>query len=201
LTPCEYFGCAVAISDKFQVRIAFNFNFPAPLWESLVPRSGSICASTAAAWTRNRAPTSVELAVATAEGVQTRSILVHAIRDVGGNYSCFFFFAAPAERIGDRAERFIMAVTPQLYVAISNVIRNPHPTPCCESLSSREVEVLRAISMGKTNEEIALILAISKFTVKNHVQKILLKLNASNRTQAVIRALGQGILLPHPRAS
>jgi DNA-binding NarL/FixJ family response regulator len=37
--------------------------------------------------------------------------------------------------------------------------------------------------------------------VKNHVQKILLKLNASNRTQAVIRALGQGILLPHPRAS
>ena len=52
-------------------------------------------------------------------------------------------------------------------------------------LSARETEVLRWIALGKTNTEIGSILNISAFTVKNHVQRILKKLDVSNRTQAV----------------
>jgi LuxR family quorum-sensing system transcriptional regulator SolR len=47
---------------------------------------------------------------------------------------------------------------------------------------------------GKTNEEIGEILGISVFTVKNHIQRILLKLNATNRVQAVLRALEAGLI-------
>lgn len=52
-------------------------------------------------------------------------------------------------------------------------------------LSAREAEILRWIALGKTNPEIGSILNISSFTVKNHVQRILKKLDVSNRTQAV----------------
>ena len=52
-------------------------------------------------------------------------------------------------------------------------------------LSARETEILRWVAMGKTNPEIGSILGISVFTVKNHVQRILRKLDVTNRTQAV----------------
>lgn len=53
------------------------------------------------------------------------------------------------------------------------------------SLTDRETQVMEWISEGKTNGEIASILAISHNTVKFHVQNILNKLNAFNRIQAL----------------
>lgn len=57
-------------------------------------------------------------------------------------------------------------------------------------LSAREAEILRWVALGKTNPEIGAILNISSFTVKNHVQRILKKLDVSNRTQAVGKTHG-----------
>ncbi|ROH88087.1 LuxR family transcriptional regulator [Pseudomethylobacillus aquaticus] len=53
------------------------------------------------------------------------------------------------------------------------------------SLTDREIQVMEWISEGKTNGEIASILAISHNTVKFHVQNILNKLNVFNRIQAL----------------
>lgn len=64
----------------------------------------------------------------------------------------------------------------------------------------REMEVAKWLAWGKTNDEIGRILEISPFTVKNHIQRILIKLNASNRTQAVSRAVGLGIVGTGSRA-
>ncbi len=61
-------------------------------------------------------------------------------------------------------------------------------------LSPREQSVLSMISKGLTNKEIAHVLVISQFTVRNHVNHILEKLEASDRTEAVSIALRQGIL-------
>jgi DNA-binding CsgD family transcriptional regulator len=61
-------------------------------------------------------------------------------------------------------------------------------------LTPRQVEVLRWLCQGKTNDEIAAILGISVFTVKNHVQRILVQLDASNRVQAASRASSAGLL-------
>jgi DNA-binding CsgD family transcriptional regulator len=52
-------------------------------------------------------------------------------------------------------------------------------------LSKREIQVLHWVRNGKTNTEIGQILGISPPTVKNHVQKIMRKLNVNNRAQAV----------------
>ena len=69
--------------------------------------------------------------------------------------------------------------------------------PAVESvLTARETEILQWIYHGKSNIEIGMILNISALTVKNHVQKILRKLNVLNRTQAIGKALALRILNP-----
>ncbi len=60
------------------------------------------------------------------------------------------------------------------------------------SLSPREMEVLRLLTQGMSNREIAQTLGISEQTVKNHVTAILRKLNVEDRTQAAVYALQRG---------
>ena len=57
-----------------------------------------------------------------------------------------------------------------------------------ETLSRREVEVLRLIETGLTNREIAQRIVVETGTVKRHVHNILGKLNARNRVEAVAKA-------------
>lgn len=61
-------------------------------------------------------------------------------------------------------------------------------------LSTRELEVLRLLVVGRRNREIAGALDITEGTVKLHVSSILSKLGASDRTEAVTRALQRGIV-------
>jgi two-component system, NarL family, response regulator len=61
-------------------------------------------------------------------------------------------------------------------------------------LSAREREVLDLIVRGKSNKEIASDLGITESTVKCHVSVILMRLNANDRTQAVVTALQRGLI-------
>ena len=63
-----------------------------------------------------------------------------------------------------------------------------------DALTAREVEVLRRVAAGKSNKLIAAELTISEGTVKTHMKSILPKLDASDRTHAVMIALKRGIL-------
>jgi DNA-binding NarL/FixJ family response regulator len=62
------------------------------------------------------------------------------------------------------------------------------------SLTPREIEVLRLLSQGQTNPQIAQNLLVSRGTVKIHVQHIISKLGVSDRTQAAVRAIEAGLL-------
>jgi DNA-binding NarL/FixJ family response regulator len=62
-----------------------------------------------------------------------------------------------------------------------------------ESLTPREVEVLKLLSQGQTNPQIARNLLFSVSTVKAHVRSILNKLGVSDRTQAAVRAIEFGL--------
>ena len=63
-----------------------------------------------------------------------------------------------------------------------------------EGLTPREVEVLRLLSRGQTNPQIAQNLLYSVSTVKAHVRSILSKLGVSDRTQAAVRAIEAGVV-------
>ena len=60
-------------------------------------------------------------------------------------------------------------------------------------LSPRELDVIKQMTQGKSNQEIAKALCIAEGTVKFHVNNILSKLQVNDRTQAVITALQRGI--------
>jgi DNA-binding NarL/FixJ family response regulator len=62
------------------------------------------------------------------------------------------------------------------------------------SLTSREMDPLRLLTVGRTNREIEQQLKFSVSTVKNHVQQILASLDASDRTQAAVRAAELGLI-------
>ncbi len=64
------------------------------------------------------------------------------------------------------------------------------------ALSARELDVLREMARGRSNEEIAKALFISVNTVRSHVRSILTKLNLENRTQAAVYAYESGLLIP-----
>jgi len=63
-----------------------------------------------------------------------------------------------------------------------------------DSITTRELDVLRRVANGNSNKIIASDLNISEYTVKNHLKSILSKLNASDRTHAVMIALKRGFL-------
>lgn len=63
-----------------------------------------------------------------------------------------------------------------------------------ETLTPREVEVMRLLAKGLTNREIANVFNIAESTVKNHVNSLLAKLDVSDRTEAVTLCLMRGIV-------
>jgi DNA-binding NarL/FixJ family response regulator len=70
----------------------------------------------------------------------------------------------------------------------------PTPPPLPEALTPKEMQVLRLMSGGFDNHEIARALGLVHGTVKNHVSVILAKLGVKDRTRAVLKALEQGLL-------
>jgi NarL family two-component system response regulator LiaR len=74
-------------------------------------------------------------------------------------------------------------------------VRPPSPVLFdIDDLSPREVDVLRLIAAGKSNQDIADTLHISLHTVATHVRNILAKTGSANRTEAAAYAMRCGIV-------
>ncbi|HEY1296446.1 MAG TPA: LuxR C-terminal-related transcriptional regulator [Chloroflexota bacterium] len=92
------------------------------------------------------------------------------------------------------------SVLARLSEAIDEVVRHPEPADrstsdqLIEPLTEREMEVLSLVAAGLPNRQIAENLVVVVDTVKKHVSRVLRKLSADNRTQAVARARALGIL-------
>ncbi len=84
------------------------------------------------------------------------------------------------------------AVTGKLVGALQNQTNFSAQSPVIESLSEREIEVLGLVAKGFTNKAIAVQLKISDRTVQGHLARIFTKLQASSRTEAVMRAVAMG---------
>ncbi|MCU1497672.1 MAG: DNA-binding response regulator, LuxR family [Acidimicrobiales bacterium] len=89
------------------------------------------------------------------------------------------------------------ALSPALAGAMLDEVRRIDPEPAEESdriVTKREVEVLQLIADGCSTPEVAEQLFISQKTVKNHLASIYHKLDARDRTQAVLQAVRMGIV-------
>jgi NarL family two-component system response regulator LiaR len=76
---------------------------------------------------------------------------------------------------------------------LQELSRPPQRPPTPEPLTEREMEVLRLVAQGQSNQEIARALVVSEATVRTHVSSILSKLHLASRTQAALYALREGL--------
>jgi len=129
--------------------------------------------------------------------LQLDNLIAHGLPGLDGRPAGFFALCnlriAPAER----ELRMIAMLMPYLYAGwlranceAGGELRQRDADPM---LTQREIEILDWMQEGKSNNEIADILGISHLTVKNHVQRVLHKLGASNRTQAVAKGISLSI--------
>lgn len=131
---------------------------------------------------------------------EMRSLTVHGIQDKRGRQDCLyiFFSTSPKRRHNDlQASKVLL---PYIDMAMRQVeLRPPKPNNVVEtlpteieqkeidqgSLSERELEIMRLVSQGKTNQEISDSLNVSSLSIKNHMQHIFSKLDVFNRAQAI----------------
>lgn len=95
-----------------------------------------------------------------------------------------------------QAQQGETALHPAIARMVVGELRRPvlarHAAPA-DPLSEREVEVLRLLARGMSNQEIAGALVVGEATVRSHVSSILGKLHLASRTQAALYALREGI--------
>ena len=129
-----------------------------------------------------------------------RSALIHGICDERGRHDCLYVLFARGDVHDERARKVMDLLLPYLDTALRQVPQlrsepnaeaeeaaSDHADACEHGLSDREMEIMAWVKLGKTNQEIGMILDISAFTVKNHLKRIFKKLGVYNRMQAVSR--------------
>jgi DNA-binding NarL/FixJ family response regulator len=89
-------------------------------------------------------------------------------------------------------------VTRRLLDRFARELPDREPPPALDSLTSRELEILRLLAGGLSNAELAERLVVSEATVKTHVSSVLRKLGVRDRVQAVVIAYDAGLV--HPRS-
>ncbi len=77
---------------------------------------------------------------------------------------------------------------------LAHLASRPAPNTCHSSLTSREREVLQLMQRGCSNKEIARAMSISCATVKNHVHRLLEKMQVKSRTQVLARYGASGLI-------
>jgi LuxR family maltose regulon positive regulatory protein len=116
---------------------------------------------------------------------------VRAILDEGEPVAHLLYQAAQAGIYTEYCQKLLDEFSVQAPVMVAG----PDGTEgLVESLSDREVEVLKHIANGLTNQEIAQELILSLYTIKSHARNIYSKLGVKNRTEAVARARLLGLL-------
>jgi len=142
-----------------------------------------------------------------------RTALVHGIKDERGRHDCLYIALSERAEVSAQTVDALEVLLPHVDAALRQVTHLPvqygefpgfalggeiaatlaaaapagDPQEADGDLSGREMEIMRWVSLGKTNPEIGMILNISAFTVKNHMQRIFRKLDVLNRAQAVSR--------------
>ncbi|GAB4535691.1 MAG: LuxR family transcriptional regulator [Thermodesulfovibrionia bacterium] len=130
--------------------------------------------------------------ISQAEDFGLRQGYTHGIRNLKGNKGSLFSFAGRSIKRDPRTEVILVHIIPHLHQALTRIMNQDKP--CNIMLSPREREVLKWIKDGKGTWEISKILSISQNTVKFHIKRIMQKLDAVNRSQAVAIAIEKRLI-------
>jgi transcriptional regulator EpsA len=135
-------------------------------------------------------------------GNELKNMAAQLVMGTRGKFEAFYAFSRVAAEMDQRLAYVIELLVPHLHNAFLRVLATERETMGSQSqragrlVTPRQHEILSLIKAGKTNSEIAEVLSCSQWTIKNHVQAILRKLDSNTRTHAIARAMSLGILHP-----
>jgi transcriptional regulator EpsA len=223
LLPHKVAVCGVYDRGRKQVRLeVFNsIVVPAPVLEMLVDGQSTLMQYIVTTWIDNRGrPLVVQLAelpgrsiaaaCAALQAAGFTELLVHGVSrpQRASEIETLFVFASPRASVSAlqlACSEMLLPYLHSTYLRVQSVEREigevrpkqvlPKRGYTSASISERECQVLAWVREGMSNQEIGAQLGISPLTVKNHVQKILRKLGANNRAQAVARAMSLNLLM------
>ncbi len=189
----------------------------------LTQHSGELLRAAAAAWTQGRGSAlALGFAELSSDGARReaallqqetgcKGVLVHGVArpQRPSEIESLYLLLCPGGGDSARALMHLDLVLPTLQMAWQRVLaserelrappvtpattrRTPAQTP--RAITPREVQILNWVRLGRNNQQIGEQLGISPLTVKNHIQKILRKLGAANRAQAVALAMTGNLL-------
>ncbi|MDE2081239.1 MAG: hypothetical protein KGI90_07795 [Burkholderiales bacterium] len=133
---------------------------------------------------------------------ELKNLATHLVHGVAGHVEAVYAFSRVHEGPGQPTVWSLELVTPHVHRAFLRVLGNerreaaPIAPRQSELVTGRQLEILNLIKAGSTNAQIAERLGCSQWTVKNHVQSILRRLESSSRAHAISRAISLGILEP-----
>ncbi len=189
-----------------KARHVMGCNFPQEYMQTLQRPNGLMNSPILAKWMKERQPILFEPNYGiTTNATQTAwldnfrrfgltNLAAHGQCDVSSKTASYYSFSGIPGPLSPRHACLLKLLVPHLHVALARVVatlpaKAHKRAPLQSQLTGREKEVLKCLCDGRTNWEIAQVLSISEATVKNHVHRVLAKLNVSSRTQAVTKAI------------
>jgi transcriptional regulator EpsA len=117
-----------------------------------------------------------------------------------GRVEAYYAFSRVKVALDQRLAYLLELLVPHVHNAFMRVLATERELAGSQSqragrlVTPRQEEILNLVKTGKTNAEIAELLQCSPWTIKNHIQAILRKLDSHTRTHAIARAMSLGIL-------
>lgn len=133
---------------------------------------------------------------------ELKNLAAQLVMGTRGKYEAFYVFSRLSGELDLRLGYLIELLVPHVHNAFLRVLATEREAAGAQAQRSgrlvtpRQEEILNLIKSGKTNSEIAELLSCSPWTIKNHIQAILRKLDSNTRTHAIARAMSLGILHP-----
>lgn len=207
LVPHEMFACAIVHVDSGRVVKCFGHSFPPELLGEEFSNADGSCCPAFQTWIKVLRPLLLDTSTGfvsdpqdrswlkRASGYGLRNLVVHGAISHTDETACYIMLGGVSAWCVNQ-ELMLQMLMPHIYQTLANrgtLYREPLKSP----LTPRESEVLKWVSIGKSNAEIASILGISPWTVKIHIGNLLKKLNASTRGHAIAKAIAMR-LVPAP---
>lgn len=205
--PHGMMACGIGLIEDLggSVQHIITCNFPKEYIQGLQQTCGLIDSSILAQWIKTRRP--VLFAPTEPHGNSAwlnnfmrfglQNMALHGQCDIHSRTTSYFAFSRIPGQLTPHHAGLLEMLVPHLHVALTRALigakkESPIPKTALVGLTEREHEILQWLGSGKTNWEIAQVLNISEYTVKNHVQRILIKLKVNSRAQAVSKGLSPG---------
>lgn len=133
---------------------------------------------------------------------EMKNLTAQLVMGVRGKVEAIYAFSRVSIPLDERAIYRTEMLVPHVHSTFLRVLASERQGMSTDSrragrlITHRQEEILNLVKTGKTNSEIAEVLSCSPWTIKNHVQAILRKLDSNSRSHAIARAISLGILQP-----